>query len=167
MAARLITLGRVAAPWGVKGWIRVAPFADAPIDICHFAHWWVKRNGGWQEFEVVAARPHGASVIARLAGCDDRDIAAALKGSEIAVPRDALPPPGRDEVYWADLVGLKVVNLQGEVLGEVAEVMATGANDVLRLVSAEAERLVPYVAHVIGEVDLARGVIRADWELDW
>jgi len=167
VAARLITLGRVTGPWGVKGWIKVAPYADSPADLCEITPWRLRRGGSWEEFEVAEARPHGENVVARLAGCDDRDAAAALKGSEIAVPRDALPAPGTDEYYWADLVGLKVVNLQGEVLGEVAGLMATGANDVLRVAGAESERLVPYVAHVIREVDLARGEIRVDWGLDW
>ncbi len=167
MAARLITLGRVAGPWGVKGWIKVTPYADTPADLCGLAHWWLQRGGAWQEYEVAAARPHGATVVARLAGCDDRDVAAALKGSEIAVPRDALPAAGDGKVYWADLVGLKVVNLQGELLGEVTGLMATGANDVLRVAGAGTDRLVPYVTHVIQEVDLAHGEIRVDWGLDW
>ncbi|MGB8434330.1 MAG: ribosome maturation factor RimM [Burkholderiales bacterium] len=167
MAARLITLGRVIGPWGVKGWIKVTPYADTPADLCGLAHWWVQSGGAWQEHQVTAARPHGASVVAQLAGCDDRDAAAELKGCEIAVPREALPAAGDGKVYWADLVGLKVVNLQGELLGEVTGLMATGANDVLRVASPETVRLVPFVAHVIQEVDLARGEIKVDWGLDW
>jgi len=172
VAARLITLGRVTGPWGVKGWIKVTPYADTPADLCGFSHWWLRHGGSWQKYEVAAARPHGASVVAQLAGCDDREVAAALKGNEVAVPRDALPAAGDGKVYWADLVGLKVVNLQGELLGEVTGLMATGANDVLRVAAAETDRvvpdrLVPFVAHVIREVDLAHGVIRVDWGLDW
>jgi len=173
VAARLITLGRVTAPWGVKGWIKVTPFADTPGDLCGLTPWWLGRGETWRAYDVAEARPHGVSVIARLVGCDDRDAAAALKGSEIAVPRSALPAPGADEYYWADLIGLKVVNLQDEVLGEVTGLMGTGANDVLRVADrredaqSERERLVPYVAHVIREVDLARGEIRVDWGLDW
>jgi 16S rRNA processing protein RimM len=172
VAARLITLGRVTGPWGVKGWIKVTPYADTPADLCGLAHWWLQRGDAWQEYQVAAARPHGATVVAHLAGCDDRDAALALKGCDVAVPREALPAAGDGRVYWADLVGLKVVNLQGELLGEVTGLMATGANDVLRVASAESDRpapdrLVPFVAHVIQEVDVARGEIRVDWGLDW
>jgi len=173
VTARLITLGRVAGPWGVKGWIKVTPYADTPADLCGLTPWSLRRGETWQEYEVAEARPHGVRVVARLVGCDDRDAAAALKGSEIAVPRDALPAPGADEYYWADLIGLKVVNLQDEVLGEVAGLMGTGANDVLRVTGMRGdaqggrERLVPCVAHVIREVDLSRGEIRVDWGLDW
>jgi len=167
VAARLITLGRVAGPWGVKGWIKVIPYADTPADLCTLAHWWLQRGGRWEEFAVAEARPHGARVIARLAGCENRDAAAELGGSEVAAPREALPAPQEGAAYWADLVGLKVVNLRGEVLGEVTGLMATGANDVLRIAGAEGERLVPYVAHVVRELDLVRGEMRVDWELDW
>jgi len=173
VAARLITLGHVAGPWGVKGWIKVTPYADTPGDLCGLTSWWLRRSGAWREYEVVEARAHGGSVVARLVGCDDRNAAEALKGSEIAVPRSALPAPRADEYYWADLIGLKVVNLQDEVLGEVTGLMGTGANDVLRVAAtrdgaqSERERLVPYVAHVIREVNLARGEIRVDWGLDW
>jgi 16S rRNA processing protein RimM len=167
VTARLITLGRVAGPWGVKGWVKVIPYADTPADLCDFTHWWVKHGATWRELEVLEARPHGASVVARFAGSDDREAAAAMKGGEVAVPREALPALGDREAYWADLVGLKVINLQGEVLGQVAGLIATGANDVLRVTRGEMERLVPYVAHVIREVDLAGGEIRVDWGLDW
>ena len=167
MAARLIALGRVTGPWGVKGWIKVSPYADMPAELCAFRHWWIRGDGAARVFEVVEARPHGANVIARLAGCDDRDVAATLRGSEIAVPRDALPDPGAGATYWADLVGLKVVNLRGETLGEVTGLVATGANDVLQVAGEGSTRLVPYIAQVVREVDLARGEIRVDWELDW
>jgi len=167
VAARLIALGRVTGPWGVKGWIKVTPYADMPAELCAFGRWWIQGDGTAREFEVVEARPHGASVIARLAGCDDRDAAATLKGREVAVPRDALPDPGEGATYWADLVGLRVVNLRGQVLGEVVGLIATGANDVLRVAGADSERLLPYIAAVVREVDLARGEMRVDWELDW
>ena len=167
MAARLIALGRVTGPWGVKGWIKVSPYADRPAELCTFPRWWLRDDRAAREYEVMEARPHGASVVARLAGCDDRDVAATLKGCEIAVPRDALPEPGAGEVYWADLIGLKVVNLRGDTLGEVVGLLSTGANDVLRVTGAGTERLLPYTAQVVREVDLPSGEMRVDWELDW
>jgi 16S rRNA processing protein RimM len=85
---------------------------------------------------------------------------------EIAVPRSAFPPPAEGEYYWADLVGLKVVNLQGVELGRVEEVLQTGANDVLVL-QGERERLLPFIADVIRRVDLAAGLISVDWGEDY
>ena len=167
MATRLVTMGRVDGPWGVKGWIKVRPYTQTPGSLCRFERWWLARGGDWQEFEVAesAARPGG--VVARLAGCNDRESAAALQGCDIAVPRDALPATGTHEYYWIDLIGLRVVNLQGEPLGEVAGLLSTGANDVVRVVDGGKERLLPYVPQVIRKVDLAAGEMQVDWGIDW
>jgi 16S rRNA processing protein RimM len=104
--------------------------------------------------------------VAQLLGCEDRDAATALRGKEVAVPRAALPAAKENEFYWADLFGLKVVNVVGEELGVVVRIFETGANDVL-VVRGERERLIPFVAAVIQKVDLASGIIRVDWGADY
>ena len=74
----------------------------------------------------------GRAVVAKLAGCDDRDAAALYRGQAgRGAARRSFPQPGENEYYWADLIGLKVVNEQGEDLGTVSRVFETGANDVL------------------------------------
>jgi len=83
------------------------------------------------------------------------------------VPRAALPAPAPGEFYWADLVGLEVVNAAGEALGRVQGVFSTGANDVLRVGAGKGERLLPFVAAVVKKVDLAARRIEVDWGLDW
>jgi 16S rRNA processing protein RimM len=110
---------------------------------------------------------HGATVVARLAGCDDRDAAARLRGAELAVPREALPAAAPGEYYWADLVGLDVVNAGGESLGKVQELFSTGANDVMRVGEGKGERLLPFVGTVVRNVDLAARRIEVEWGLDW
>ena len=105
------------------------------------------------------------------AGVADRTAAEAMKGMLVGAPRAALPAVPEDEFYWADLVGLKVVNQAGESLGRVDGLIETGANDVLRVVDTDAaesvERLLPFVAAVVGKVDVAAGVVHVDWERDW
>jgi 16S rRNA processing protein RimM len=160
-------MGRVAAPFGVKGWVKIAPFTESPATFARYRRLWVGRQGEWREVTVEEAAVHGVSVVARLAGCDDRDAAARLKGAELAVPREALPAAGPDEFYWADLVGLEVVNGAGQSLGRVAGLFSTGANDVLRVGEGRDERLLPFVAAVVRKVDLAARRIEVDWELDW
>ncbi len=160
-------MGRVMGPWGVKGWIKVQPFTEYVDGLCDFPAWWI----GGREIAVEEAAPHGATVIAKLAGLDVREDAMKLKGAEVSVPRDALPEAGEDEFYWDDLVGLEVVNLQDEALGKVAEVFSNGAHEVLRIAqgegSARRERLVPFVDATVREVSLAEGRIRVDWGADW
>lgn len=167
MTARLVTMGRVDGPWGVKGWVKVRPYTETPESLCRFGRWWLSRGGEWKEYEVAEAAARPDSVVARLAGCDDREAAAALTGNDIAVPREALPPTAENEFYWADLIGLRVVNLQEEPLGEVAGLISTGANDVLRVSHDGKERLLPYIPQVIRQVDLAAGEMRVDWGADW
>jgi 16S rRNA processing protein RimM len=80
------------------------------------------------------------------------------------VPRERFPAAPADEYYWSDLIGLEVVTLAGEVLGQVTELQQTGAHDVL-VVTGERRRLLPFVmGRVIRTVDLASGRIVVDWD---
>ena len=115
---------------------------------------------------MAEGKRHGKTVIVRLEGVDDRDQAATLVGSDIAILRDDLPEPEPGQYYFRDLEGMQVIDKRGTELGTVAYVMETGANDVL-VTQGERERLIPFVAdEVILDVDLANGVISVDWEWD-
>jgi 16S rRNA processing protein RimM len=160
-------MGRVAAPFGVKGWVKITPFTASPAALAQYRRLWIGQAGEWREVAVAESAVHGATVVARLAGCADRDVAARLRGAELAVPREELPAAAPGEFYWADLVGLDVVNAAGEPLGKVAGLFSTGANDVLRVGEGKGERLLPFVAAVVKKVDLAARRIEVDWGLDW
>ena len=109
----------------------------------------------------------GVAVIARLEGVDDRDQALGLRSSKILVPRDRFPPPELGQYYWADLIGLRVENLDSVGFGEVSEILSTGANDVL-VVNGERERLIPFiVGQFVKEIDLEKGSMRVDWDADF
>jgi 16S rRNA processing protein RimM len=82
------------------------------------------------------------------------------------VPREALPRARSGEYYWADLIGLAVVNESAQALGRITSILQTGANDVL-VVGGERERLIPFIAEVIRDVDLAAGVVRVEWSADY
>ena len=124
-------MGRVLAPYGVKGWIKVAPFTAAPDALTRFDRWWIGGPDGWEEAEVAEAVRHGANVVARLARCSDRDQAALLRGREVALARESLPETPQDEYYWADLLGLAVRNLENQALGRIERLLEAGANQVL------------------------------------
>ena len=164
----LIVMGRIVAPYGLKGWVRIEPYSAEPDSLRAYPSWWVGRNGAWREMKVAeSVLQHGASLVARLDGCVERDAALALKGSEVALEREALPQNAKDEFYWADLVGLKVVNAKDEQLGVLAELFENGAHPVMRIVDGETERLLPFIEQVVRQVDMAEGRIRVEWELDW
>jgi len=168
--ADMVVMGRIAVPYGVQGWVKIQTFTQELDSLLDYPDWYLGKNelGNWQEREVVEARMHSNSLIAKFAGCDDRNAAFALKGQEIAVPRDELPAAEEDEYYWSDLVGLQVYNLDSLHFGQVQGLLATGANDVL-VVKSEGgpQRLVPFTNDAIKEVDLAAGKLLVDWPADW
>jgi len=159
-------MGRIAAPHGVKGWIKVEPLTAEIGSLLDYQTWWIGGTSGWQEHVLVDGTAQSSKLIAKLRGCDDRDAAASLKGQTIAVPRDALPAVQSREYYWADLVGLRVMNAVEEDLGRVVAVMQTGANDVL-VVDNGRERLIPFIETVIQDVNPATGLIRVNWGADY
>jgi 16S rRNA processing protein RimM len=98
---------------------------------------------------------------------EDRDAAEALRGTEVWVPRSALPPPVDGEYYWVDLEGLRVVNTQGVDFGVVSHLFSTGANDVL-VARGDRERMIPFIEpDYITRVDFDAGVVTVDWDADF
>lgn len=164
---KLIVMGRVIAPFGVKGWIKIEPFTEAPEGLGQFSSWWIGAGQDWREFRLAESARHGSVLVARLEGCDSRDAAAKFRGTEVAVPREALPPSGENEFYQADLIGMEVINLEDERLGSVAGFLRTGAHAVMRLAGAEGERLLPFIPSVVKMVDAGTGRILVDWGKDW
>lgn len=163
-------MGRIQAPFGVKGWIKIKPFTETLDALLDYAKWQIGKGGDWRRMEVEDASVHGDFIIAKLAGCNDRDTAFALRGREIAVDREEMPDPDEDEYYWQDLIGLAVVNRDRVVLRRVASLMETGAHDVLVVKGGEEigkEILIPFVGVYVLNVDLAQGIIEVDWGLDY
>lgn len=166
----MIVLGRIIAPFGVQGWVKVHPFGDAPGAWCGMSQWWLAAEPdaiAWQPYELQEASLHGKGLVAKFVGIDGRDAAEAIDGRYVGAPREALPENAADEYYWADLVGLEVLNLGGERLGKVASLLSSGAHEVLCVREGEHERLLPFVAQVVRSVDVRGGVIRVDWGADW
>ena len=165
----IVVLGRLADPYGIRGWLRLYPFGDDPLDWAEMPVWWIAREGeAWREVGLKGLKVHGDGVVVLLDGIADRTDAEAMKGVLVGAPRDALPATDANEFYWGDLIGLEVVNTADEKLGKVAGLIETGANDVLRVVGAEgAERLLPFVSAVVLAVDKEAGQIRVEWGSDW
>lgn len=168
---RVVALGRVAGPWGVRGWIKVEPYAGAQhTTLARAPRWRLERPAAtaqpelrrWVDLE--RARRHSGTVVAKPAGCDDRDAALALKGAEVGVRRRDFPPLGDDEFYWVDLVGCAVTNPAGEALGTVVSVDDHGAHPIL---VTDAGTMIPFVDAYLVEVAPERRRIVVDWQADW
>jgi 16S rRNA processing protein RimM len=163
---RCLLLGRIVGLFGVDGWVKVESYTEPRNRLFRYRPWLLKRvDGGETESSGVRGREHGKGLVAKLPDVDDRDAAAALVGTEIWIPRSALPKPKRGEYYWADLEGLDAVTVEGVGLGRVSHLFATGANDVLVVRDGERERLIPFVLErFVKEVDLDARRIVVDWD---
>lgn len=172
-----VEVGRISGAWGVKGWIRVEPYANDPQALFSSKRWFLRPPEPlpagpartWPGLlRVTHSRTQGDAVVAAVQDLDDRDAAQALKGARVFVSRASFPTAAPGEYYWVDLIGLAVRNRAGEALGRVDGLIETGAHDVLRVQAADAaERLIPFVQAYVDEVDLERGVIVVDWGLDY
>jgi 16S rRNA processing protein RimM len=156
-------MGRVAGSYGLRGWVKVKPQGGAGQGLIAAREWWI----GADAYEVRGAKLHGATVVGKPAGIETPEQAAALTGYTVAVRREALPSPGEGRYYLADLVGLQVVNVQGEALGVVQRIFSNGAQDVIEVAAEGRIRLLPWVAAIVQDVDLANRRIRVAWEADW
>jgi len=163
----MLVMGRIRAPFGVRGWVRVQSFTDPPANLLDYSVWNLSGPSGLEERRVQDAGMHGQWIVAKLEGIEDRDSAETLVGQDIMVLRQALPETSEGEYYWQDLVGMEVLmNRNGTSLGVVDHLIATGANDVL-VVHNSRERLIPFIASVVVEVDLKGRRILVDWDGDF
>jgi 16S rRNA processing protein RimM len=168
-AGQRILLGRIVGVFGIQGWVKIESWTRPPENILDYRQWQLGRAGRWQAARLIEGRRQGRGLVAQLAdesgqACADRDRAQQLVGSEIAIPRAALPALAANEFYWADLLGLEVETLQGRRLGRVRELFETPAHDML-VVAGESECWIPCVlGPIVKSVDLQAGLIRVDWD---
>lgn len=169
----MIVLGRISAPYGIRGWVKIQVFGDDPLACANMPCWWLSAqetaaDSAWQARQLAECKLHDKSLVARFEGIEDRSAAEQLSRLYVGVPREALPKTAKDEYYWVDLIGLDVVNQAGERLGRIAELVRSGAHEVLDVRDEDgSRRLLPFVASVIKKVDLAGRQVRVDWEREW
>lgn len=162
-----VTLGHIAGPFGVKGWVKVKSYTEPEEGILRYREWHIESpQGGARILRPVEGRRHGSLVVARLEGIGDREAAAALAHCEVAVPRSELPDAGDRQYYRADLLGCEVVTTGGHSLGRLDHIVETRANPVM-VVKGERERWLPLVPRHLKGVDLGARRIVVDWDPDF
>ena len=178
LPADAVEVGRIGDAWGVKGWFKVLSFSAQPEALFSSKRWFLlPAEKGARTFEGVAklaikeSKEHSDTVVACAHEVLDRDAAQALRGARVFVPRSSFPTAGLDEYYWVDLIGLDVRNREGEAMGQVRELLSTGAQTVLVLEytfeGKALERMIPFVAVFIDSVDLPGRCIHVDWQSDY
>ena len=193
MPADAIEVGRIADAWGIKGWFKVLPHSASPEALFSSKRWFLlpsdRQAGGNTSptqkaaatkavkpvvLKIKEAKDHADTVVACSLDVVDRNQAEALKGARIFVPRSSFPTAGTDEYYWVDLLGLDVFNREGVALGQVKDLMSTGPQTVMVLTQLSEktdkpaiERMIPFVAAFVDNVDLPARKITVDWQLDY
>lgn len=172
-----VVVGRTAAVYGVKGWLKVRSYTEPMENLLGFRRCYLQRQGQWQPVEVEAGREYGKGLLIKLRGVESPEEARLYTGCDIAVAKTELPPLAPDEFYWSDLEGLQVFvehPQRGRLpLGRVDHLLETGANDVLVVLGDEhsidrRERLIPYLPEqVVLAVDLEAGTLLVDWDPDF
>ncbi len=176
-----LEVGRIGEAWGLKGGFRVIAYADPPEALLAASRWHLRpaeeprRPTGAAVFlpetlEIASVRASGDGLVASAPAVADRTAAEALRGARIFIARSEFPKPADDEFYWADLIGLGVVNRDGVALGSVVGLIDTAPHSVLRLRpdGADADEvLIPFVSAYVDGVDLAARRIVVDWGLDF
>jgi 16S rRNA processing protein RimM len=163
----LVELGAVRGAYGLNGWVRIAPHDAEASVLWGCRHWWLQRQGRSEEIEVTGVRRHSGALLAKWAGCDTPEAADALKGATVAVARGEFPAAPDGQFYWLDLIGARVVNREGDVIGTVRGLSNNGAQDVLEVGDGEASRLIPMVDAYVDRIDLEAATITVDWQRDW
>lgn len=160
MTEKRILLGRIVGVHGIRGEVVIHSYAAVPEDIAAYGA--LSDKDGKREIKLLSVRMASKGVVARIAGIADRNAAEALKGTELFIARERLPPPEPDTFYVSDLIGMTVIDGQGSVVGVVVDAPNYGAGDLLeiRKTGSSQTELIPFTDAYVPEVDLpARRVV--------
>ncbi len=160
LGANLILVGRVAGAFGVKGEVRITSFTAEPAALVDYKT--LLREDGSPGLTLAGGRAAKGGVVVRAKEVETREQAEALRGLRLYIPRAVLPEPDEDEFYIADLVGMEVRSLEGDVLGRVKSVRDFGAGDLLEVLPPAGESWwLPFTKDAVPEVRMAEGVLVA------
>ena len=172
MSEQHILIGKITGLFGIAGWVKVHSYTRPWQNIITYPAWRVvvseDASGALLEPVLESARRHLGGSIAKFEGVDDRNAAAALLGCSLTIEEAQLASLPHDEYYWFQLLGLGVVNTEGEVLGVVKRLLETGANDVLVVEGEGGSYLIPYVdGDYVKAVNLEKRQMKVDWKVEW
>jgi 16S rRNA processing protein RimM len=156
-----VCVGQILGAHGVRGLVKLASFTNEPEAVTAYGP--LTDAAGERRFEIELLAAQKGHWLARVAGIGDRDAAQALNGTRLYVDRERLPPAEDEEFYHADLIGLRVEQPDGTILGKVAALHNFGAGDMLEIETESGQRpLVPFSKAAVPVVDLTEGRIVVD-----
>ncbi|OGT06247.1 MAG: 16S rRNA processing protein RimM [Gammaproteobacteria bacterium GWF2_41_13] len=163
-----ITIGKLCSPHGLQGWIKIASHTSPLTNIVDYKPWLIKTANGWHPLDVDDIHIDDAShILAHIKNVNDPESAKLYTNKTIGVSRSALPSLTNHEFYWADLIGMTVINESSELLGTVDHLMETGSNDVLVVVGKK-RHLIPFIRNrVISHIDAEKKIITVNWDTEF
>lgn len=160
----LIRIGKIVAPHGVRGDLRILPEIERPDVLKSLKTLYFGKTA----VSVLSARPHKNVYIVHVKGVDDRNRAEEIVGTPVFAERAALPKLPKGEYYYFQLLTLTVVEENGHVVGPVKEIIQTGANDVYGIQTEDGKELcIPAIPSCILAIDLPKGTMTVklpEWE---
>ena len=128
---QLIPIGRVVGAFGIKGWVKVKADTNEPDALSKYNSIYLHINGRYTEYKLEEFFVSNSIFHAKFSEISNREDAMQLRGCNVAVLRSEFPSTVTGEYYWVDLIGLEVYNKADSGLGQVVDLMETGANSVL------------------------------------
>ena len=154
--AETVCLGRIVGAHGVRGIVRIRSHTANPDDLTAYGA--LSDETGARRFAVTVTGHVKGLLLARVDGVDDRDAAEALRGTDLYVPRAALPPTEGEEYYHVDLLGLRAEREDGTQLGQVSAVHDHGAGPIVEIQPPDGpSTLVPFTRERVPAVDIEGG----------
>jgi len=154
---RYLAVGRILRPHGIRGELRVGILTNYPERLGQYAYFYLASPDLPEiarRYPVEKLRRHKKVLLLKLGGCDDRNAAEELRGQLVQIPIEAAVPLEEGEYYYFQLIGVRVEAESGESLGQVVDVLETGANDVYVVRGPQGEVLLPAVKEVVLKLDL-------------
>lgn len=168
----LIKIATLKKPYGIKGWLWVFSETDNHADIFNMPNWYIKTATGFKPLTVTDWRTQGAGLVASFKEVPDRNVAETMNGTTVWVDKSNLPTLEGDEYYWSDLVGLTVINEEGDNLGVIKEMFETSAHEIISVKPTKdsidgEERLIPWHTDIVLNVDLSAKTMLVAWGRDY
>lgn len=164
---KFVVLGRITGVVGLRGGVKIQSYTRPREQIFSYHPWYLLQDSRWMESQARRARAGGRGLIATISGIGDRDAACSVLGTDIAVRREQLPELGAGEYYHTDLIGLDLVNMNGERLGRLREIEETGANDVMVVDGVQTFLIPLLMGRIVKHIDLENRIIQVDWNPEY
>ncbi len=163
-----ITIAKIGRKFGVRGYFNLISFTSPPENILNFKSILIQYKSDWALYEVESIKPKNKNIfICKLKTISTPEEASKLTNCEAAVYREQLPNLDEREYYWVDLIGLKVCNKNGELIGTISDMIETKANDIIKVKRINKKSiLIPYIDEAISNIDLNSQIMTVDWDID-